>query len=229
MNTKTVLLLGATGLVGELTLRYLLANQKFSKVVVLTRRPLESGLAHPKLESHIVDFKTLCDGAHKRLVKADVVISCLGTTMAKAKTKEHYREIDYDIPVMVARLALENGAKQYLLVSSMGASATSKFFYTRLKGETEEAIAHYAYESVSILRPSFLYGNRKEFRPLEKWTAALLGLVERFFFGRLKSFQGIQAATVARALVNLAWTGERGIKKYESETIKIIAEQRHWV
>ncbi len=228
-NPKSVLLVGGTGLVGRTTLNYLCASQKFSKVILLSRRPLGDLTYHPKVEVVVLDFFQVWDYKIKRQLKSDVVIFCAGTTMAEAKTKEKFKEVDYEFPIRIASIAKENGTSEFLLISSIGASEKSKFFYTRTKGEVEKAILNYSFDSTSILRPSLLLGKRKKNRLGESIGAFLDSIFSPLLVGRFKKYRGIKIDNVAKALVNLAWEGNLGKRIYESDEIVFMAEKRYWV
>lgn len=75
---RSVLLIGATGLVDSECLRLLLEIHAFSRVVVLSRRPLAGASSHPKLKTHFVDFNRLTSAAPWFAV--DQIICALGTT-----------------------------------------------------------------------------------------------------------------------------------------------------
>ncbi|HVF87991.1 MAG TPA: hypothetical protein VM866_10390, partial [Pyrinomonadaceae bacterium] len=159
-ETRSALLVGATGLVGGHCLNLLLEDAAYQKVVVLGRRMLPVG--HRKLEQHIIDFDQLTDYA--RLIYGQDVFCCLGTTIKKAGSQEAFRRVDFTYPHEVARVAAGNGAEQMLLVSALGADARSRVFYNRVKGETEEAVSKLPFGGVQIFRPSLLLGERQEVR-----------------------------------------------------------------
>jgi uncharacterized protein YbjT (DUF2867 family) len=163
--SQTALILGASGLTGSQLLKLLLDSADFNHVRALVRKPL--GISHPKLEEIIVDFQNM--EQYKLAVgKGDIIFSCIGTTLKNVKgNKQLYKEIDFDIPVNAARFGIEAGYKQFVLVSAHLANAKSMVFYNRLKGETEDIIRTFPFESIHIFRPSFLIGERKERRWLE--------------------------------------------------------------
>ncbi len=190
-------IIGATGLIGGHLLDLLINDPAFSTVRVLIRRPLESG--HPKLEKKLVDFNDL-EGFRLALEGTDVIFCCIGTTMKKMKgNKAAYRKIDYDIAVHAAQLGKANGCEKFVLVSAVGADSKSRNFYLKLKGETEEAVQASGIESVYILRPSLLMGNRKEFRFGEKLATWLMPL---FAFLLPAKYKPVKAREVAKAMVN---------------------------
>lgn len=215
---RVALLLGATGLVGGHCLDLLLENPRYSRVRVLTRRRFRR--RHSKLEIVVVDFDLLAE--RPELFRVDDVFCALGSTIAKAGSAEAFRRVDFDYVAEAARLASEEGAEQFLLVSSIGADPASRAFYTRTKGEVEVAVKHHPFRAVWIVRPSLLRGEREELRVGElavNWVARIFGFL---FIGRLRRYRPVEAHDVAAALVNLAADdGTGGV--VESEEIPALA------
>src|SRR6185436_15565009 len=158
----SVALLGATGLVGRHCLDLLASDPAFERVVAIARRKFAEAMA-PRVEAHVVDVEHLEE--RQDLFRVDQVICALGTTIkAVGGSKTKFREVDLGIPLTAARLALKEGAHHFLLVSALGASSQSRIFYSRVKGELEDALRTMGFRSVTIVRPSLLLGDRKEFR-----------------------------------------------------------------
>ena len=212
---RSVALAGATGLVGGEALRRFLADASFARVVAIVRRPLEGPLARdPKLEQQVVDF----DKLEKRPPPLDVdaVVCALGTTIKVAGSQEAFRRVDYEYPLVLARLGLAAGARQFLLVSALGASARSPVFYNRVKGELEDAVRGLGYPSVTIVRPSLLLGDRQEVRPGEE-------IGKLFGFLVPGKYKPVAAGAVANALVTAAREGRPGVRVIESDEIRAMA------
>ena len=164
-----LLLAGATGLIGTAALELLLADARVTQVVAPTRRPLPP---HPKLLNPITTIAALPRDADWWAV--DGAVCALGTTRAQTPSPAEYRVIDHDFPLDIATLVRGRGAASFALVSSMGADARSRFRYTRIKGELEEAIDRLGFPSLTIARPGFLGGARNEHRPMEQAVASML-------------------------------------------------------
>ncbi len=143
MNNKSVLLLGASGLVGGECLKLLIQDNYFGKITVLTRSPLTTDIMNSRVERHIIDFERL--GEYRHFMKADHVICALGTTIKKAGTKDNFFKVDFTYSYEIARMASEQGAEHYSLVSSIGADPGSSIFYSRVKGELEVAVQKLPY------------------------------------------------------------------------------------
>jgi len=215
MKQKTALIAGATGLIGKTLLNCLLEADVYNKVIVLTRKPLL--IENEKLKQVIVDFNNLSQ--YKLELKADDVFCCLGTTIKKVGTQEAFKKVDLVYPMEIAQLTKENGAQQFLVVSSMGASSKSSIFYSQVKGTMENEIQRIGFESVHFFRPSLLLGKRAEFRLGEYFGTVFFKLFSWLFVGKLKKYRGIQAATVARAMCKTAQLSRKGINIYLSDKI----------
>jgi len=155
-----VLILGATGLVGQSTLVQAVTHPAITQVIAPTRTPLppSSQLANPvaqRLELLLPEVLTW---------GVDAVICALGTTSSKAGSKEAFRQVDYVLPLAFAKLAHQQGAETFALVSAIGADANSSFFYPKTKGEVERDMKLVGFKSLTILRPSIIGGKRDESR-----------------------------------------------------------------
>jgi len=209
------LIAGATGLIGKQLLINLLMDNHVTKVIALVRT--HTGQRHPKLEELVVDFNALNDYQHD--LAADTVFCCLGTTIKKAGNEENYRMVDYQYPLHLAELTLQNGASQFNIVTALGANPRSFFFYNRLKGEVEDAISKLTFENINIFRPSLLVGNRKEERKGEKLSIAISKFLNPLMFGPLKKYKSIQAKDVADTMLKISLENRSGIHIFESDKI----------
>ncbi len=210
---RSVLIAGATGLVGRECLRLLDDDPGVARVVVIGRRSITEPRS-PKVESHVVNFDMLEERAD--LFAVDQIFCALGTTRKKAGSKSAFRHVDYDFPIAIARLGREWGATHFLLVSAIGASAESRFFYNRVKGELEDVIRTLGYRTVTIVRPSLLLGQRTEFRLGEQIAKRVADLVP-------KQYRPVEARDVAAALVDAAREDVPGFHIIESGEIRRIA------
>jgi uncharacterized protein YbjT (DUF2867 family) len=194
-NTRVVALAGATGLVGRAILESLLADASVTAVHALGRR--EPGVAHPKLNAHVVDFAAL-----PTLPPLDEVYLALGTTIKAAGSHAAFRSVDFDANLAAARAALAAGARRAGLVSAMGADAKSRIFYNRVKGEVEDALTQLPFEGLVIARPSLLAGDRAALGQPVRTAETVATAVSRFL-GPLvpANYRPIAAAEVARALL----------------------------
>lgn len=169
---------GATGLVGENLVQHLLKHDEFEVVRVFVRKT--TGISHSKLQEHIINFDQV--EAWAPLVTGDVLFSTLGTTLKTARTKENQYRVDYTYQFEFAKAAASNKVPCYVLVSSIGAASTSSVFYSRIKGQLEDAVAMLNFHRILIFRPSILDGNRREYRPGERIALKITRFITLFFF-----------------------------------------------
>ncbi|MGE5345948.1 MAG: oxidoreductase [Acidithiobacillales bacterium] len=220
-SKRTALLVGATGLVGRDCLRLLLADDAWSQVIVLARRRVP--VSHPKLVARLVDFDRLRQLSG--FPRVTDVFCALGTTIAAAGSQPGFYKVDFTYVVETARLALVSGARQFLLVSALGANPSSSVFYIRVKGEAEEAVRKLGFGAVQIFRPSFLAGQRAEERPFERLGLAAFSALSFAMVGPLRRFRPVESATVAAAMVRVARREPPGLNVYDSERIEALAAE----
>jgi len=215
--TKTATVIGASGLIGSHLLALLLDDDYFSKIKVITRRPV--AIANKKAEMMVIDFAD--DDAFKdALAGSDVIFSAVGTTQSKVKgDKSVYRKIDFDIPVHAAQYGLNSGCQKFLFVSSVGANSNGNNFYLKLKGEIEDAVKQTGISYIGAFRPSMLLGDRKESRPMEKIMQAVSKGIS---FLLPSKYKPIEARDVAAAMIQASKTHERGFHVYHYTEMKEI-------
>ena len=200
MNQKTAIVLGGTGLTGNLLINRLLADDSYACIKLFSRKA--SGIKSEKIEEFVGDLFQL--EHFKDDFTADEVFCCIGTTSAKTKDRVVYKAIDFGIPYTAARLARENNIPTFLVISSMGANSRSSIFYSRTKGEMEQAVLGEKIPHTYILRPSLIMGNRDERRMGESVGAAVLKFTNAVLVGRLKKYRAIEADCIAAAMIHLA-------------------------
>lgn len=218
---KTAILIGATGLTGGILLQCLLHDERYHKIKLFSRRSI--GFSHSKIEEHLVDMFQLENCAQDFI--ADDVFCCIGTTNTKTPNKKVYREIDYGIPVRIAKLCKENIISTLIVISALGADINSKIFYNRTKGEMEEEVLALEISKTHILQPSLIGGKRKEKRPGEYMFKQLMKVVNPLLIGSLKKYQTIHPQTIVSAMIWLA-NHEFGKKRILSDEIKKIAKEK---
>lgn len=200
---RTALLLGATGLTGSLLLNLLLQSEDYKKVIIYVRK--STNQIHPKLVEQIIHYDTI-----ETAVEADDVFCCLGTTIKIAKTKEAFEKVDLHYPLKIAALQHKAGSTQFLVVSAMGASASSSIFYSKTKGLMEAGLEAIGFESLYIFRPSFIMGNRKEERMGEKIGIAISKWIAPLMIGPLKNYRPIEASAIAASMIAHALSNQKG-------------------
>lgn len=213
------LLLGASGLVGGELLQLLIQNTDFQNIKIVVRKKLP--LSSPKLEQIIGNFTTI--QKHEEKFKVDVIFSCIGSTKKKTPNLKEYYTIDHDYPLLVAKIANNQGVKSFHIVSSLGANSASATFYLKMKGEIEDNLKAMGFERLCIYRPSLLTGKRKEKRTLEGTGEYIMKVINPLLLGPLKKYRSISAKTVAKAMYKQSLLSEKGVFIYPSDKIKEMA------
>lgn len=207
----TALVAGATGLVGEALVRRLAADPAWREVRALVRQALPPALAAPTVVPIQVDYRML--EPPPPWADAPFAFCALGTTMREAGSETAFREVDFDYPLALARAARARGARHFLLVSALGASAGSRVFYNRVKGEVEDAIGSLGFRSVTIARPSLLLGRRRKAR-LGEQVGKLIGVLAP------PRWRPVPAERVAAALIEAARRDEPGVRILENRELR---------
>lgn len=205
-----LLLLGATGLVGSKTLNLALSNRAVSEVIAPTRRPLtpRGRLVNP-VGSRLDELVPILMS-----YRPDAVICALGTTQAKAGSKEAFRHVDYELPIAMGNAAHAAGVETFAIVTALGASPNSRSFYYRTKGEVERDVQKIGFRSLTICRPSLIGGERNESRNAEGAALMLLRLLAPIL---PKRFHANPAEVIAAALLDAVFAAKTGCRRIQAE------------
>lgn len=210
-------MIGGTGLVGKKAAARLAVAEDVH-LTSLVRRP-----PHSSYERQLSFERLLHDGSEALgIAHADVAISCLGTTMRKAGSKGAFRRIDHDYVLAFARAARRFGARQFILVSSVGATRKTSNYYLSIKAEIERAVARLDFERVDVIRPGLLLGTRQELRFGERLASVTLPLFDPLLRGGNARYRTTRADTVARAIVDLVVAGTPGRFLHENPQLAVL-------
>jgi uncharacterized protein YbjT (DUF2867 family) len=193
------IVIGATGLVGNLILKELLDDNEFSEVRIFVRKP--TGIINSKLKETVTPMRDI--DALRSDVRGDILFNALGTTIRQAGSKKEQQRIDRDLPIAFARIASVNGVRLMLNVSSVGANMNSGF-YLKTKAEMEQGTENYFPGKVFHFRPGFLIGKRKEFRLLEKIAFGAMKIIDPMLTGSKAKYRGMQVEILAKTMVSLS-------------------------
>ena len=210
-NTLNALVIGGTGLVGSHLLEQLGADERFSTIYALSRRPCAA-------YGRIVNIVTELDAVkgNEDFLNVDVVFCTLGSTIKKAGSQAEFRRVDYELPMHIARLAKARGVKKFILVSSIGVTSTSKYFYLQVKYALERDLAALGFEQLSILQPSLIMGDRKEFRFGELISRVLMKFLNPI---TPKSYRGVHARSIAASMIKEACCTAPGVRQVRNADI----------
>ncbi|MBK7312202.1 MAG: NAD(P)H-binding protein [Sphingobacteriaceae bacterium] len=210
------LVIGSTGLVGEHLLQLLELDNRFTSVTALVRKP--GAIRSTKINYEFFDF----DNMNGALLTGDVLFCALGTTRKKAGSKEAQYKIDLTYNYEAAKLAKQNGVTVLAHVSSLGANSSSSNFYLQVKGKLEDNLKAIGFDRTIIVRPSFILGDRKEFRLGEKIGIVIMKALAFLMQGPLKKYRGVQAAKIAKCMIEESCNASnKGFVILESDKIQV--------
>ena len=213
------LVIGATGATGKDLVNQLCQDSDFDEIDIFVRR--RSDFHHEKVKAHLVDFDHPEEWKH--LVKGDVAFSCLGTTLKSAGSKENQKVIDYDYQFNFAKAAKENNVQDYILVSAYGASPDSKIFYSRIKGELEEAVKNLKFEKTTIFKPGMLERKNTD-RNGEVFGLKIIKFLNKL--GIFKSQKPLPTEVLAKAMIVASKIKSNSFSEVKLHSIFSFAEKK---
>jgi len=222
MKKLDIAIIGATGLVGNLLLEKLAQSNDVQSIKAITRKPL-SKIPY-KTENIVIDFNRMQEFAGE--LKADVFICCLGTTIKAAGNQEAFHRVDFDYVVQFAKIAEQNHAKKFQVVSAMGADANSSVFYNRTKGEMERKLKELKIPEIEIFQPSLILGERKDKRAFEDIAQNIAPKLNFLFKGPLEKYRPIKATDIAAAMAKTSLQSKAGHYTYKSNQIQELASAK---
>ncbi len=203
---RTAVVIGSTGLTGHVLVEKLALNNTWTQVLAITRKPVV--WKNPKIRNISFDFQAWSNLELQVRSFAGTggtdFFCTLGTTIKLAGSQQEFRKIDLEAVVHFAQIAKSCAASSFVVVSSLGADENSNSFYLRTKGEMEKQVSHLKIDSVFLVRPSLLLGDRSQFRLAERLAMLAAPLFSLFLFGKLKKYQPVKVESVALVMINLA-------------------------
>lgn len=212
------LVIGATGATGKDLVNQLLQDKDFEEVNIFVRKPID--IQNEKLKVHIVNFENPEEWKDK--VHGDVAFSCLGTTLKAAGSKEAQRKVDFDYQYEFAKAAKENNVGDYILVSAYGANPKSKIFYSKMKGELEEAVKKLHFEKITIFKPGMLERKDSD-RTGEVLGSRIIKFANKL--GLLESQKPLPTDVLAKAMINSSKIKSNGYSSIKLGNIFCFAEK----
>lgn len=222
MNNEkyTALVFGASGLTGKFLIEHLIQDPAYDCIKVFVRK--EVSYKELKVRQVIFDPEQLENISEE--VKGDHLFCCIGTTIRKAGSKEAFYKTDHGLVERIAKIGSSNKIRSFVVISSIGANPESRNFYLNTKGQMEESIKTFRFNSLSIVRPSMLLGIRHEKRFGEEIAKKIYKVINPLLAGTFKKYRSIHASTVAKAMIKLAKQSQE-FTIVESDKLQQLANQ----
>ncbi len=214
--TEAILIVGATGLIGNLLVRKLIADGRDKGLHLLVRKPLEGDYGAATV--HAAPTQQWPEVIAS--IKAKRAVSCLGSTMKKAGSKEAFAAVDRDLVGSVGKAAKAAGAQQFITVSSTMANAEASGFYLKVKGQAEQLLRGENFKRLDIIRPGLLRGQRSGDPRLGESLAIIASpVMDRLLHGSLRRYRSIDGGEVASAIATLLHEEQPGAIIHENDAI----------
>lgn len=213
------LILGGTGLVGHELLELLIMDKRFEKIDLLSRREMD--IRELTVTNHKVDFSNLDKLPLHDPV--DVLFIAFGTTIKKAGSQAKQWEVDVDIPTKVMKLAKEYGIERCVLISALGVSSMSPFFYSRMKAQLDENAQKVGFKQLILIKPSILEGPRYEQRTGEKISVAVANVIGKT--GLIDKYKPVESINVAKCMIQSLLDLPEGTHEVKSDEIHEYAKK----
>lgn len=215
---QKIVIAGGSGLVGRQVAEALARDG--CEVHLVARRP--SAKLLPNMQEHVApnsDWPAIVAS-----IKPAIAISCLGTTIRTAGSRDAFRAVDHDLVLAFAEASHATGTAHFITVSSVGAIPASGNFYLRTKSEMERGLRNIGFQRLDIMRPSLLTGGqREEQRPGEALGILLSPIADRLMIGPMRRFASTPSGTLAKAIAALASRRDDGVFIHENDSIRALA------
>lgn len=220
--TESTIVVGATGLIGNLLVRKLIADGRDEGLHLLMRKPVDEDYGAATV--HVAPTEQWPEVIAS--IKAGQAVSCLGSTMKKAGSKEAFAAIDRDLVGTVGKAAKAAGARQFITVSSTMANAEASGFYLKVKGQAEQLLRAEDFDRLDVIRPGLLRGERTDDARLGESLAIIASpLLDRLLHGSLRRYRSIDGREVAAAIAALLSEERPGATIYENDAIWKLADR----
>jgi len=213
-RASSVLIFGATGMVGSEALDICLHSNDVERVIAIGRR--KTGLDHSKLveiEHHdFLDFSSI----EHNMRNIDTCLYCIGVYQAQV-SKEKFWEITVDyLGALIETLERSSPKIRFCLFSAQGASRSERSFmrFAKAKGRAENLLFDSQLAAKYVFRPGYI--NPGATHANTTFSAKAFEPVYRLF-----PAIGVDAEVLAKAIVNV---GIQGHEKtvFENRDLRVL-------
>jgi uncharacterized protein YbjT (DUF2867 family) len=148
-----VILFGATGMVGQGSLRECLLDPGVESVLAVGRSP--TGQRNAKLREILHDNFFDFSGIESELAGFDACFFCLGVSSV-GMSEQRYRRLTYDLTLAAAStLSKLNPGMVFIYVTGQGTDSTEqgRLMWARVKGKTENDLRKLPFKAAYMFRP----------------------------------------------------------------------------
>ncbi|HEU5466870.1 MAG TPA: NAD(P)H-binding protein [Gemmatimonadales bacterium] len=214
-DSRSAVVLGATGAVGSSVVRALLADDAWKRVTVLVRRPdALKDFKDPRLERHVVDV--LDAGQYERFLAGHGAAFCtMGLGEPSKCPREEFKKVDLDGTATFAAACRRQGVTHFLLLTAVGANARSSIYYAHIKGEVEDRVRGLGFARASFFRPSMLMTPTNRYGFTQGVFLKVFPFIDPLLVGPLSRFRSITVSDLGKAMVRHAERPGAGVEVLE--------------
>lgn len=163
MQPYSAIVLGSTGNVGRQIVNLLAASPAVRQVVVVNRRQTDEFGDKLKVREVVVpDMDTLADAVEAAAREAGATVGFCAIGVGKGSRqmpKAEVCKIEVQYPEAFAKGCKAGGVLSLGLMTAAGSDIKSSFTYVRIIGEKERAVTGVGIPTLSIYKPSVIFGN----------------------------------------------------------------------
>ena len=217
MKTKSsnlsIIILGATGAVGNETLKILITDNQFQKITLLGRREVK-GISNKNIIQHKTDIFDI--NSYKNVLQNHQVAICtLGVGEPSKMSKKEFVKIDKDAVIDFAKACKKAGIRHFELLSSISIDVNSYSFYLRTKAELVETLKELNFERLSIFQPSMILTPNNRYGILQGITLTVWPKLHFLFKGNAMQYRGVKVEQLGKAMARNIYEPKAG---YETLT-----------
>jgi uncharacterized protein YbjT (DUF2867 family) len=207
---SSVIVFGATGMVGQGVVRECIASPEIDHVVLIGRS--SANITHAKVHEVLMPDLAEVDAYEPVFDGIDGCYFCLGVSSA-GKSEADYTRITYDLTLDIARaVAARSPGATFVYVSGAGTNPSGRAMWARVKGRTEQDLLALPLDAY-MLRPGFINPVHGE-RPATGWYRAAYRLLAPLYPALRRFAPGVVTSTVnvGRAMIGLTLHGGPGLE-----------------
>jgi hypothetical protein len=203
---------GASGLTGGHLVDILQSNQE--DYLAIYRKNTQ--IKYPNNSLVYEDILTI----DEKLLQNTHIFCCLGSSLQRANNKDDFKKIAVDLVVDLANTCAKHNCASFNVITGMNSKYTKFILYSHAKTLLEEKLPQITLKQLNMFRPSFLKGERAEFRLNEKIILGIFDVItklhiNKLFFGKLKLLMPVESKTLALSMYNFVKKEESNLENKE--------------
>ncbi len=193
-NNKLVTLFGGSGFVGQ-AIKDQLITQGYK--IRIAGRSAKNVEVQENVEFFHCDYTQ--DSINEAVIGSFTAINLIGILFEKGKDQT-FQHAHVEMPKMIAKACTAHDVKKFIHISALGINeSSSKYAASKISGETS---VKQEYSTVTILRPSIIFGEDDSFFNMFEKLSRFLPILPLIGGGHTK-FQPVYVRDIALAIANI--------------------------